>query len=235
MLLEMKNITVHYDKVAALKDISLRVEEGQIVTIIGANGAGKSTTLRTISGLKRATHGEILFEGKNITAMKPENIVEMGIAHVPEGRRVFGNMTVYENIFLGAFTRKKKDEIEKDFEYIYKLFPILSERKNQLAGTLSGGQQQMLAMARALMARPKLMLLDEPTMGLAPIMVSLVAEIIKEMHQNGTSVLLVEQNARVALRLADKGYVLETGSVVLEGESKEMISNDYIKESYLGA
>jgi branched-chain amino acid transport system ATP-binding protein len=234
MLLALQGITVHYEKVEVLRNISMRIDEGEIVTLIGANGAGKTTTLRVISGLKRLTSGEIWYEGKNIGQMSPEKIVELGIAHVPEGRRVFTNMTVYENLVLGAFSRKDKNEIEKDLEERYRQFPRLKERKKQQAGSLSGGEQQMLAIARALMARPKLMLLDEPTMGLAPLVVSLVADIIREINQNRVSVLLVEQNARVALRLAEKGYVMETGSIVVQGASKAIKENEHVKQAYLG-
>ncbi len=216
MLLNMKGISVHYEKVEVLKSISMEIEQGQIVALIGANGAGKTTTLRTISGLKRPTSGEIWYEGKNIGQISPQKIVELGVVQVPEGRRVFSNMTVYENLVLGAFSRKDQKEVEKDMAERYKQFPRLKERKKQQAGSLSGGEQQMLAIARALMAKPKLMLLDEPTMGLSPLVVGLVADIIKEINQNGVSVLLVEQNARVALRLAGKGYVLETEANHLE-------------------
>jgi len=234
MLLSLKRISVHYDKVEVLKNISLSVEEGEIAALIGANGAGKTTTLRVISGLKKPTSGEIWFDQRNIAQMNPEKIVEFGIAHVPEGRRVFSNMTVYENIILGAFSRKDKDGIEKDVKERYRQFPRLGERKGQQAGSLSGGEQQMLAIARALMAKPKLMLLDEPTMGLAPLVVNRVAEIIREINQNSVSVLLVEQNARVALRLAAKGYVLETGTIVVSGPGKDIKENDHVKQAYLG-
>jgi len=234
MLLDLQGITVHYEKVEVLKSISMGIEEGEIVTLIGANGAGKTTTLRVISGLKRATSGQIWYEGKNIGQTSAQKIVELGIAHVPEGRRVFTNMTVYENLVLGAFSRKNKNEIEKDLEERYRQFPRLKERKKQQAGSLSGGEQQMVAIARALMAQPKLMLLDEPTMGLAPLIVNLVADIIKEINQNRVSVLLVEQNARVALRLAEKGYVMETGSIVVQGPSREIRDNEHVKEAYLG-
>jgi branched-chain amino acid transport system ATP-binding protein len=230
----MKGISVHYEKVEVLKSISMEIEQGQIVALIGANGAGKTTTLRTISGLKRPTSGEIWYEGKNIGQISPQKIVELGVVQVPEGRRVFSNMTVYENLVLGAFSRKDQKEVEKDMAERYKQFPRLKERKKQQAGSLSGGEQQMLAIARALMAKPKLMLLDEPTMGLSPLVVGLVADIIKEINQNGVSVLLVEQNARVALRLAGKGYVLETGSIVLGGASKEIRDNEHVKQAYLG-
>ena len=234
MLLDLQGISVHYEKVEVLKSISMGIEEGEIVTLIGANGAGKTTTLRVISGLKRATAGQILYEGKNIRQTSAQKIVELGIAHVPEGRRVFTNMTVYENLVLGAFSRKNKNEIEKDLEERYRQFPRLKERRKQQAGSLSGGEQQMVAIARALMAKPKLMLLDEPTMGLAPLVVRLVADIIREINQNGVSVLLVEQNARVALRLAEKGYVMETGSIVVQGASKEIRDNEHVKQAYLG-
>jgi branched-chain amino acid transport system ATP-binding protein len=234
MLLDVKGITVHYEKVEVLKSISIRIERGQIATLIGANGAGKTTTLRVISGLKRVTSGEIWYEGENIGQIAPQKIVELGIVHVPEGRRIFSTMTVYENLVIGAFLRKDKKEVEKDLAERYKQFPILYNRKKQQGGSLSGGEQQMLAMARALMAKPKLMLLDEPTMGLSPLVVGLVADIVRDINQNGVSVLLVEQNARVALRLAVRGYVLETGSIVLEGASKEIKENEYVKQAYLG-
>jgi branched-chain amino acid transport system ATP-binding protein len=234
MLLDLKGITVHYEKVEVLKSISMEIEQGQIVALIGANGAGKTTTLRTISGLKRPTSGEIWYEGKNIGQISPQKIVELGVVQVPEGRRVFSNMTVYENLVLGAFSRKDQKEVEKDLAERYKQFPRLKERKKQQAGSLSGGEQQMLAIARALMAKPKLMLLDEPTMGLSPLVVGLVADIIKAINQNGVSVLLVEQNARVALRLAEKGYVLETGNIVMGGASKEIRDNEHVKQAYLG-
>jgi len=235
MLLDLKGITVHYEKVEVLKRISLGVNQGQIVTLIGANGAGKTTTLRVISGLKKATSGEIWYQGKKIGKMSPQKIVELGIVHVPEGRRIFSFMTVYDNLMVGAYLGKDEKEIEKDLALRYKQFPILKERRKQQAGSLSGGEQQMLAIARALMAKPTLMLLDEPTMGLSPLMVGLVANITREINRSGVSVLLVEQNARMALKLAEKGYVLETGSIVLEGASKEIADNEHIKQAYLGA
>jgi branched-chain amino acid transport system ATP-binding protein len=235
MLLDLKGITVHYEKVEVLKRISLGINQGQIVTLIGANGAGKTTTLRVISGLKKATSGEIWYQGKNIGKMSPQKIVELGIVHVPEGRRIFSFMTVYDNLMVGAYLGKDEKEIEKDLALRYKQFPILKERRKQQAGSLSGGEQQMLAIARALMAKPTLMLLDEPTMGLSPLMVGLVANITREINRSGVSVLLVEQNARMALKLAEKGYVLETGSIVLEGASKEIADNEHIKQAYLGA
>jgi branched-chain amino acid transport system ATP-binding protein len=234
MPLEMKRIIVHYGKVEVLKTISMDVQEGQIVALIGANGAGKTTTLRVISGLKRPTSGEILYDGRNIGQWNPEKIVSLGIVHVPEGRRVFPNMTVHENLLLGAFLRKDKKEISRNLAGRYAQFPRLEERKNQRAGSLSGGEQQMLAICRALMAQPKLMLLDEPTMGLSPMMVGLVADIIRHINRDGVAVLLVEQNARVALRLAERGYVLETGSIALEGKSRELRDNEYVKQAYLG-
>lgn len=234
MLLEMKGISVHYGKVEVLKSISLGIEQRQIVTLIGANGAGKTTTLRVISGLKRATSGEIWYEGINITQLSPQKIVELGIIQVPEGRRIFFDMTVYDNLMAGAFLTKDEREIKDNIELRFKQFPRLAERKKQMAGSLSGGEQQMLAIGRALMAKPKLLLLDEPTMGLSPLMVGQVAEIIKEINSSGVPVLLIEQNARVAIKLADKGYVLETGSIVLEGVSKEIANNEHVKRAYLG-
>lgn len=234
MLLEMKGITVHYEKVDILKNISMDIGKGEIVALIGANGAGKTTTLRLISGLIRATSGEIRYEGKDIGQTSPKKIVEGGIVHVPEGRRVFSTLTVEENLLLGAFTRNDNKEIEKDLAEQYRQFPRLKERKKQHGGSLSGGEQQMLAIGRALMARPKLLLLDEPTMGLSPIMADLVADIIGEINQKKVSVLLVEQNARIALLLAEKGYVLETGSIVMEGLSRDIRDNEHIKQAYLG-
>jgi branched-chain amino acid transport system ATP-binding protein len=234
MLLEMKEITAHYGQVEVLESISLGVEEGQIVTLIGANGAGKTTTLRVISGLKGTTNGEILFHERNIADIKPQNIVELGIIQVPEGRRIFYDMTVFDNLMVGASLIKDKKEIRRNLELRYQQFPILAERRKQIAGSLSGGEQQMLAIARALMAKPKLLLMDEPTMGLSPLMVNQVAHIIKEINQTGVPVLLVEQNARIAIKLSDKCYVLETGSIVLEGMSKEIENHDYVKQAYLG-
>jgi branched-chain amino acid transport system ATP-binding protein len=234
MPLELKRIVVHYGKVEVLKCISIDVGERQIVAFIGANGAGKTTTLRAISGLKRPTQGEILYNGRDLGQVSPEKIVGLGIVHVPEGRRVFSNMTVQENLLLGAFLAKDKKRMSNDLSARYMQFPRLAERKNQGAGSLSGGEQQMLAIARALMAQPKLMLLDEPTMGLSPMMVGQVAQMIRRINNQGVAVLLVEQNARVALRLAEKAYVLETGSIALEGNSQELRENDYVKQAYLG-
>lgn len=234
MLLEVEDLRVHYDKVEAVKGISLSVEEGNISTLIGANGAGKTTILKAISGLLKLSSGEVRFEGKRIDHLPAHNIVGMGIAHVPEGRRLFGLMTVRHNLRLGAYLQKDKKQLEESFEHVYRHFPILKERENQLAKTLSGGQQQMVAMGRALMARPKVILMDEPSLGLAPIMVSEIAKIIESLKQAGLSVVLVEQNASLALKLADRGYVLETGTIALEGKSAELIGNDYVKKAYLG-
>jgi branched-chain amino acid transport system ATP-binding protein len=234
MLLDLKGITFYYDQVVILKEVSLNIGQGEIVALIGANGAGKTTTLRLISGLIRPTSGEIWYEGKNIGQSSPQKIVEGGIVHVPEGRRVFSTLTVEENLILGAFSRRDQKEVEKDLAEQYRLFPRLKERFKQQAGSLSGGEQQILALGRALMPRPKLMLMDEPTMGLSPLVAGLVADIIGEINQKGVSVLLVEQNARIALRLAGKGYVLETGRIVMEGLSLDLRNNAHIKRAYLG-
>ena len=234
MLLDVKGITVYYHKVAAVRDISIEVEEGGVVTLIGANGAGKSTTLRTISGLKHPTTGEIWFKDQRIDRLPPEKINKMGIAQVPEGRRVFPQMTVMENLFMGAFLRKDVDGINRDLEGVFEHFPILKERRKQDGGTLSGGEQQMLAMGRALMSNPKLILMDEPSLGLSPIMCAEIAKIIKDIHAEGRTIVLVEQNARLALALAQKGYVLETGNIVLHGDAKELRENEQVKKAYLG-
>jgi branched-chain amino acid transport system ATP-binding protein len=234
VMLELKNINVHYGVIHALKDISLTVNAGEIVTLIGANGAGKTTTLRTISGLKKATSGEILLEGKVITNVSAPEKVEMGISQVPEGRRIFPEMSVFENLELGAFLRKDKNEIKKDFEHIYQLFPILSDRKKQMAGTLSGGEQQMLAMGRALMSRPRILLLDEPSMGLAPLLVREIFEIITDINRSGTTILLVEQNASMALSIAHRAYVIENGSIVMSGTGEELAKSSEIQKAYLG-
>lgn len=233
-MLEIKNLNVHYGVIHALKNISLTVNEGEIVTLIGANGAGKTTTLRTISGLNKATSGEILLEGKDITNLSASQRVEMKISQVPEGRRIFPSMSVLENLELGAFLRKDKKEIKKDIEHIYELFPILGDRKKQMAGTLSGGEQQMLAMGRALMSKPKILLLDEPSMGLAPLLVREIFEIIKNINSAGTTVLLVEQNARMALSIANRAYVIETGNIVISGTGEELSKSDEIQKAYLG-
>ncbi len=234
MLLEVKDIHVHYNKVAALKGVSLEVPTGGIVTIIGANGAGKSTTLRAISGLETASQGEIWFDGQRIDKLPPAKIVEHGIAQVPEGRRIFPDLTVEENLRTGAFLRKDKQAIERDLENVFEHFPRLRERRTQWAKTLSGGEQQMVAIGRALMSDPKLLLLDEPSMGLAPVMFQEIAAIVVEIVKQGVPVILVEQNAELALGLANYAYVLETGNVSLEGEAKELHENEHVKRAYLG-
>ncbi len=233
-MLEIKNLDVHFGVIHALKDISLTVEQGEIVTLIGANGAGKTTTLRTISGLKKPTRGSILFEGRDITSISPQDRVKMGICQVPEGRRVFSTMTVLENLELGAYLRKDKAQINKDLNMIYERFPILEKRKKQAAGTLSGGEQQMLAMGRALMSSPRMLFLDEPSMGLAPLFVKEIFDIIKSINQAGTTILLVEQNASMALQIANRAYVMETGSIVLTGTGNELMQSDDIRKAYLG-
>jgi len=233
-LLQIEKINVYYGPIHALKDVSLSVSEGSIVSLIGANGAGKTTTLKTISGLLRPKSGTIRFKGQDITSRPAQDIVALGISQVPEGRRVFPAMSVQENLEMGAYLRKDKEGVAEDFENVFKRFPRLKERRKQMAGTLSGGEQQMLAIGRALMARPVLMLLDEPSMGLAPLLVRDIFDIIKDINANGTTILLVEQNARIALSIADKAYVLETGSVVLEGEAKDMLESDQVKQAYLG-
>lgn len=233
-MLTINNINVYYGAIHALKGISVEVKEGQIVTLIGANGAGKSTTLRTVSGLLRPKTGEILFEGKNIAAMPAQDIVKQGLSQVPEGRRVFANMSVLENLELGAYTRSDSAGIAEDMDKVFKRFPRLFERKAQLAGTLSGGEQQMLAMGRALMSRPRLLLLDEPSMGLAPLLVKEIFSIIKEINLTGTTILLVEQNAHMALSIANYAYVLETGRITIEGSAAELAQSEEIRKAYLG-
>ncbi len=233
-MLEVKDIEVYYGMIQALKGISFEVNEGEVIALIGANGAGKTTTLHTITGLLSPKKGSVLFEGQDITKVPAHKIVSLGMAHVPEGRRVFAELSVYQNLKMGAYTRKDKDEIAKTLEMVYKRFPRLEERKNQLAGTLSGGEQQMLAMGRALMSHPKIIVMDEPSMGLSPILVNEIFEIIKEVSAGGTTVLLVEQNAKKALSIADRAYVLETGKIVLEGDAKELMNDDSIKKAYLG-
>jgi len=230
----VKNLRVFYGTVSVLKGISLQVEAGSIVTLIGANGAGKSTTLRAVSGLVGIAGGEIFFEGKNIQGFSPQEVVRSGIAHVPEGRRIFPYMSVKENLMMGAFRRKDKKEIQGDLEKVFTHFPILRSRQNQRGGSLSGGEQQMLAIGRALMSRPRLLLLDEPSMGLAPLMVKEVSRIIVEINQQKVGIIIVEQNAQMALRLAHFGYVLETGSIALEGRASELRHNDHVKKAYLG-
>lgn len=233
-MLEVKDIEVFYGVIQAIKGISFEVNEGEVIALIGANGAGKTTTLHTITGLLQPKRGSIMFEGKDITKVPAHKIVSLGMAHVPEGRRVFGELTVYENLKMGAYTRKDKAEIQETLEMVYKRFPRLEERKNQLAGTLSGGEQQMLAMGRALMSHPKIIVMDEPSMGLSPIFVNEIFKIIQDVSKSGTTVLLVEQNAKKALSIADRAYVLETGKIVLEGDAKELMNNDSIKKAYLG-
>ena len=233
-MLQINNMNVYYGNIQALKGVSLEITEGEIVTLIGANGAGKSTLLKTISGLLKPKQGEILFEGESIGGKVAQAIVKKGISHVPEGRRVFSNMTVEENLELGAYLRKDKQGIREDFEKVYQLFPRLLERKKQQAGTLSGGEQQMLAMGRALMARPRLLLLDEPSMGLAPLLVKTIFRIIEEINQSGTTILLVEQNANMALSIAHRAYVIETGRIVSAGTADELNQSDQIRTAYLG-
>lgn len=233
-MLKVENLVVSYGGIEALKGISLEVPEGKIVTLIGANGAGKSTLLRSIIGLVKPAEGKITYEDKDITGLNSQKIVQTGITLVPEGRRVFPNLTVLENLKIGAYLRNDKEGIEKDIRWIYDLFPRLEERSWQMAGTLSGGEQQMLAMARALMSRPKLLLLDEPSMGLAPLLVKEIFNIIKEINASGTTVLLVEQNANMALSIADKAYVLETGRITLSGTAAELASSEEVRKAYLG-
>ena len=233
-MLEIKDIEVYYGVIQALKGISFEVNQGEVIALIGANGAGKTTTLQTITGLLQAKRGSISFEGKDITRTPAHNIVKLGIAHVPEGRRVFSNLTVYQNLRMGAYTRADKNEIEESLNLVYERFPRLQERKNQMAGTLSGGEQQMLAVGRALMSRPKLMMMDEPSLGLAPLVVKGIFDIIREINRQGVTILLIEQNANMALRIADVGYVLETGRMTLSGTGQELLHNDAVRRAYLG-
>ena len=233
-MLEVKDLEVYYGVIQAIKGISFEVNKGEVIALIGANGAGKTTTLHTITGLLSPKNGHVLFEGKDITKVPAHKIVSMGMAHVPEGRRVFAELSVYENLKMGAYTRSDKNEIEESLANVYKRFPRLEERKNQMAGTLSGGEQQMLAMGRALMSKPKIILMDEPSMGLSPILVNEIFDIIRSVSESGTTVLLVEQNAKKALSIADRAYVLETGKIVLSGNAKELLEDDSIKKAYLG-
>lgn len=233
-MLEIRDLNVHFGVIHAIKGISITVNEGEIVTLIGANGAGKTTTLRTISGLKKPTSGSILLNGKDITGASAQERVKMGISQVPEGRRIFSTMTVLENLELGAYLRRDKSEIAKDLAMVYERFPILADRKKQAAGTLSGGEQQMLAMGRALMSRPKLLCLDEPSMGLAPLLVQEIFDIIRDINEKGTTILLVEQNASMALQIANRAYVMETGSITLSGTGNELMRSEDIKKAYLG-
>ncbi|EDP11422.1 ABC transporter ATP-binding protein [Amedibacillus dolichus] len=233
-MLEVKDLNVHYGVIHALKDVSMEVKEGEIVSLIGANGAGKTTLLHSISGLLKKTSGDIIFLGHSLNKTSAKNIVKEGITQVPEGRHIFPGMSVYENLIIGAYLRKDKEGIKEDLNNIYQRFPILKQRSNQDASTLSGGEQQMLAMGRALMARPKILLLDEPSMGLAPILVKEIFQIIKDINAEGTTVLLVEQNAKMALSIADRGYVMETGKIVMSGTGAELIESSDIQKAYLG-
>jgi branched-chain amino acid transport system ATP-binding protein len=234
-MLTVKNLQVNYGSVQALKDISIEVKQGEIVTLIGSNGAGKSTLLKTISGLIRPKQGSITFEGKDLTSIPPEKIVSIGISHVPEGRKIFSGMTVMENLRIGAYQRKDKKGIEKDLEEVFSLFPILKDRKNQDAGTLSGGEQQMLAISRALLAKPKLIILDEPSLGLAPVIIDKVFEFIEKIRDTGITILLVEQNANLALEVSERAYVHETGEIKLTGKSSELMKDEQIMKAYLGS
>ena len=234
-MLEIKDLEVYYGMIQAIKGVSFDVNEGEVIALIGANGAGKTTILHTITGLINAQKGSVWFEGKDITKVPAHKIVSMGMAHVPEGRRVFANLTVLQNLKMGAYTRKDKTEIEQTLDSIYKRFPRLMERQNQLAGTLSGGEQQMLAMGRALMSHPKIILMDEPSMGLSPIFVNEIFDIIKSVSTSGTTVLLVEQNAKKALSIADRAYVLETGTISMTGSADELLHNDAVRKAYLGS
>lgn len=233
-MLEIKDLEVCYGVIRAIKGVSFEVNQGEVIALIGANGAGKTTILHTITGLIPAKSGSILFEGKDLTKTSAHKIVSMGMAHVPEGRRVFAQLSVLENLKLGAYTRKDKAEITKSLQMVYERFPRLEERKNQVAGTLSGGEQQMLAMGRALMSNPRIILMDEPSMGLSPLLVSEIFDIIKVISESGTTVLLVEQNAKKALSIADRAYVLETGNITLSGKASDLINNDSVKKAYLG-
>ena len=233
-LLEIKDLEVNYGVIKAIKGVSFNVNEGEIIALIGANGAGKTTILHTITGLIQAKKGSIVFDGKELTKTPPHKIVSMGMAHVPEGRRIFQQLSVLENLKLGAYTRKDKSEIASTLKMVYERFPRLEERTNQVAGTLSGGEQQMLAMGRALMSKPRIILMDEPSMGLSPLLVSEIFDIIKVINESGTTVLLVEQNAKKALSIADRAYVLETGNITLSGDAKDLINDESVKKAYLG-
>lgn len=233
-MLEVRDLQVYYGMIHAIKGISFDVNQGEVIALIGANGAGKTTTLHTITGLLAPKSGSVLFEGKDITKVPAHKIVSMGMAHVPEGRRVLAELSVYENLKMGAYTRKDKKEIEESLANVYKRFPRLEERKNQMAGTLSGGEQQMLAMGRALMSKPKIILMDEPSMGLSPIFVNEIFDIIRAVSESGTTVLLVEQNAKKALSISDRAYVLETGTITMSGKAKDLLEDEAVKKAYLG-
>ena len=233
-MLSIKDLQVYYGAINAIKGISFDVEQGEIIALIGANGAGKTTILHTFTGLVQAKHGSVMFGGKDLTKTPAHKIVSMGMAHVPEGRRVFAQLSVLENLMLGAYTRKDKAEIQESLKHVFKRFPRLEERRGQMAGTLSGGEQQMLAMGRALMSKPSIILMDEPSMGLSPLYVSEIFDIIQEINKSGTTVLLVEQNAKKALSIANRAYVLETGKIVLSGDAHELMNNDSVKKAYLG-
>ena len=233
-MLEVKDLQVYYGMIQAIKGISFEVNQGEVIALIGANGAGKTTTLHTVTGLISPKSGQVLFEGKDITKVPAHKIVSMGMAHVPEGRRVFAQLSVYQNLKMGAYTRKDKDEIRQTLDMVYEHFPRLEERKNQMAGTLSGGEQQMLAMGRALMANPRILLLDEPSMGLSPLLVQEIFDIIQNVHKEGMTILLVEQNAKKALSIANRAYVLETGRIVKENDAQALLHDEAIKKAYLG-
>lgn len=233
-MLKVENLNVYYGVIHALKDVSFYVNEGEIVSLIGANGAGKTTILHTVSGLLKPTSGDISFLSNNLKTIAPHNILKLGLAHVPEGRRIFSMLTVYENLELGAYTINDKEFIASELKRVFELFPRLNERKKQLAGTLSGGEQQMLAIGRALMGRPKMILMDEPSMGLAPILVKEIFNIIKQCNKNGVTILLVEQNANMALSISNRAYVLENGKIVMSGDAKELMGNENVKKAYLG-
>jgi len=234
-MLELRNVCTSYGNITALKDVSIKVLPGEIITLVGANGAGKTTTLMSISGIVSPRSGEVLFLGSPVNHMRPEEVAALGISHVPEGRHIFPKMTVTENLVMGAFLRRSRAEIKRDMDYVYELFPILAQRRHQSGGTLSGGEQQMLAISRGLMARPRLLLLDEPSLGLAPLFVRLIFRIIRRINRDhGTTILLVEQNANMALRIAHRGYVMENGGIVMEGAADALLRNEDIKKAYLG-
>lgn len=233
-MLQLKDINLYYGVIQALKNVSLHIKQGEIVTLIGSNGAGKSSTLRAISGVERIKDGSIQFNGVNISKLNPSQIVSMGLSHVPEGRRVFPKMSIMENLEMGAYTRKDKAEVKRDYEKVFDIFPRLKERRSQMAGTLSGGEQQMLAIGRALMSKPKLLLLDEPSMGLAPLVVKEIFSIIQKISSEGTTVLLVEQNASMALKIADRAYIIANGVIEIEGKARELLHDDKVKKAYLG-